>query len=163
MADVLLRRSESRCFPTRAARLWEARTIAEVLVPDESLADIEVLEEAVVLRKISPVKLYQMVKKEKAAQAEGWFPERVKRAIIRLAPESMSTQWGKQWNVHYASSLRRGDTSWNAKTSRIAIADYLVKEFSGEITHCILLDDGAPGTEAEQEDDGLALPQGGAF
>lgn len=125
---------------------WSALKISEVLVPDGTESDIEKLDEAAIPRRggVSPVELYKLIKSEKAATTMGWFPDRVKEAIVKFAPESVRTQngWGNQWGESWQSSLRCGDVMWNDKKSRVPIADYLVKEFNGKITHCIVIDDG---------------------
>lgn len=142
-------------FTDTESPFWEARKIGDVLVPDETVADVEQLGEAVAFRKIDPVKLFRMVDKEKSAKKEGWFPDRAKRAIVKVAPQSLTKSWGEQWSEHYAASLRRGDVIWNAKDSRIPVADYFVKEFSGKVTHCIVLDDGSAGNTNDDGDEGL--------
>lgn len=150
-------------FTDTRSPFWEARKISEVLVPDETPADIEALGEAAAFRKLDPIKLYQMVSKA-GADKVGWFPERAKKAIVKAAPQSMVTNWGQQWNEKYEASLRRGDVNWNAKNSRIPVADYIIKEFSGKITHCIVLDDGSTGdSTVEENDDGLIFQKKDRF
>jgi hypothetical protein len=87
-----------------------------------------------------------MIEKEKAAETMGWFPERVKQAILTHSPNKIVTQnsSANQWNEDMQASLRRGDVIWNGEDCDIAVVDYFVKEFNGKITHCIVLDDNAP-------------------
>lgn len=145
---------------------WKGRKVGDVIVPVGALADIDVLPEAAIPREISPVDLYRMVKKEATATARGWFPERVKRAIVNAAPQTMKTSMGDNWSERYQDSLRRGDVSWNGKEHLIPIVDYLVQEFNGKVTHCILLDDGGVGNTdslGEENDEGLLFKKIGRF
>ena len=144
-------------FTDDESPFWEAKKISEVLVPDDTPADIEQVAEGVSLRKIDPVTLFKMVDKA-SAKDMGWFVERAKRAIVDSAPETLSNSYGgRSWNEEYAKSLRCGDASWNSASARIPITDYFIKEFSGKVTHCILLDNGTSGetTTADGDDAGL--------
>ena len=55
---------------------------------------------------------------------------------------------------------------WNGKKMRIPLADYLVKEFDGKITHVIMLDDGrisdARNLE-DQDNDGMLFKKVGRY
>lgn len=135
---------------------WRARKMSEVLVPDHTPADIDQVAEMVLLRPISPTKLYKLIKNEGAAKTMGWFPERVKRALVKSSPGARDA-YGEQWSERWQASLRRGDVSWDSEEHRINIADHFVKEFSGKITHSIMLDDGTTNQNPfkEEEDKGL--------
>lgn len=146
-------------FTDEESPFWESRKIGEVLVPYRTLANVKKVPECAVTRRINPVDLYKLVEKESSAKAMGWFPDRVKTAIVKIAPQSLhsSPGFGDMWGEEYQASLRRGDVTWNALTSEIPIYDYFVKEFDGRITHCILLDDGSPASPTNDEDDGGLL------
>lgn len=146
---------------------WEARKIGDVLVPDKTPADIEKVSEAVAFRWKTPVELYQMIKKESAAKAAGWYPDRVKQAIVENRTTTIEHQFGRNWNEIYAGSLRRGDVIWNSDELRLPLADYLVQEFDGTITHVIMLDNGSVGnptqTLADPDDASLLYKKIGRY
>lgn len=150
---------------------WESRLTGEVLIPDRAKSNINKLEEAGILRDLSPVDLYGWIKNEKTAKAQGWFPDRVKEAIVKAAPKSARDKWGANWGEEYQASLRRGDVMWDASDSSISVADYLRKEFSGKITHCIILDDNTPRKASsnkaksilDEDDEGLLFRKVGRF
>lgn len=145
-------------WPDADSPFWKALKIGNAIVPLEVDADIDALPEACVPRDISPVDLYKMaVKNEKAAKAMGWFPDRVKKAIVQNADQTIRNQMGDNWGEAYQASLRRGDVSWNGKEHNIPIVDYLVMEFSGKITHVILLDDGGINNPVDDDDDDSML------
>lgn len=118
---------------------WRSRPISDCLVPDDADADIDLLEELVIPRAILPTQLYDRIKNPKAAETRGWNVKATQQAIINAAPAGWRKDWGNNFEK-YQDSLRCGDVMYNAKTSRIFVADYFAKEFDGKITHAILLD-----------------------
>ena len=120
---------------------WDAIKISDVLVPDDTPANIDRLSECVIgPRKMSAVELWK-----KAEKNDKWKKENVQKAILNASPST--SKWGSDWGEEYEGSLRRGDVLWNGKDSQIKLDHYLVKEFSGKITHCTVLTDGS-GEEA---------------
>jgi hypothetical protein len=142
-------------FPDDENWQWQSRKMSEFLVPDGVPSSIKKLPEACYFRKISPVDLFALIEKEESAKAMGWFPARAKRAIVKIAPQALqsttNTMFGEEWSEEYTASLRRGDVMWNAEDAQIRLAGYLIKEFDGRITHCILIDDPALGTGGDEE------------
>lgn len=155
-------------FPDSENWQWQSRKMHEFLVPDDIPSSIKKLPEAVYFRKISPVDLFKLIDKEGAAKTMGWFPDRVKRAIVKVAPQAMGettfgAQYGDDWNENYTASLRRGDVQWNAKTAQIKLSGHLIKEFDGRITHSILIDDPQPTSTADEDVDLLLFQKIGQY
>lgn len=137
---------------------WQARKMSEFLVPDDIPSSIKKLPEGVYFRKISPVDLFKLIDNEKTATDMGWFPMKVKKAIVKVAPQSTKSlsgsMFGAEWSEEWTASLRRGDVLWNDENAQIRLAGYLIKEFDGRITHCILIDD---PLVAETDDEDLLI------
>lgn len=150
-------------FPDDETWQWQTRKMNEFLVPDGVPASIKKLPEACYFRKISPVDLFKLIDKEASSKAMGWFPDRVKRAIIKVAPTATMTgsmgasSFGSEWTEEYTASLRRGDVMWNTEEAQIRLAGYLIKEFDGRVTHCILIDEPVPASPTTIDDEHLLL------
>lgn len=118
---------------------WKSKTMRDFLVRDDADADIDLLEEAAVPRALMPVQLYQLIKNEKVGSSN-WNVEMARAAIINAGPADYTKAFGNNWE-RWQDSIRTGDVAWNNKSHRIMVVDYLNKEFRGQITHCIVLDD----------------------
>lgn len=126
---------------------FEALKIGKLLVPDRTKADIEKLEVCAIPHSYLAHELWRFIKNEKAATSAGWNVEAVKRAIAHASNEKNSDQSGN-WE-RYQTALRNGDLYWGLSQSKtIQVTHLLSREFSGKITHHILLDDGTavPGS-----------------
>lgn len=131
-----------------------------VWVADDAGCDLSELPEMAIPGSFNPVELWKLIQKSKGnsknkdeRDSSGWDVEMAKQAIIAAAPDTMRAGYEDHW-TQYEASLRRGDVQWNNKTAKIKYTDYLVKEFTGKITHCIVLDD-TPGRDDSDEDDFL--------
>ena len=141
---------------------WQTRKLREFLVPDGIPASTKKLPEACYFRSISPVDLYKLIENEKSAKEMGWFPDRVKRTIVKVAGQALQnvngqSLFGSDWNEEYTASLRRGDTCWNTEAAQLKLSGFFVKEFSGKISHCIFIDDPVPTAPGSTEDEHLML------
>lgn len=126
------------------ARDWrfEALKIGKLLVPDRTKADIDKLEVCAIPHSYMAHELWKFIKNEGAAKTAGWNVEAVKKAIANASIQNTSDQSGN-WE-HYQTALRNGDLYWGLSQSKtINIVHLLSREFSGKITHHILLDEGA--------------------
>lgn len=128
---------------------FKARKDESILVADDAMCDLKLLEEMAIPGHFEPVELFKKIDRDQEF-IKNWNIDMAKRAIINAAPEALKSTYGDVWSS-YQASLRRGDVSWNNKASRIFYTDYLVKEFTGKISHCIVLDDAS--TNKGQEDD----------
>lgn len=144
---------------------WEPRKIGDVSVPDRCPSNIKKWTECAIQRVVNPVDLWKLIENEKAAKTMGWFPERVKKALVKAAPVDLrsASGFGDVWSEEYQSSLRRGDIVWSGSTAEILVEDYLAREFDGRITHCIVLSDGGQATPDGKEDEGLLFKKVGRY
>lgn len=146
-------------FPDAEDWQWKSCKLGNFLVPNKTPALIDELPEACYFRRINPVDLYKVITKEGAAD-NGWFVERVKAWIIKKAPERFKqlNSFGQDWNEEWVNSLRRGDVMWNGDSSQLSLTGYLIKEFDGKVSHCLLVDDGQqPDPNSIDKDDDLLL------
>lgn len=144
---------------------WEHVKINHFLVPDETPSNVKKFEECAVFKSWNPVDLWDLIKKESAATM-GWFPERVKRALVHAAPHTLRNQpgFGNQWSEDYESSLRRGDIDWNGSTAQVRTWHYLVREFSGKVSECIVLEDASMAqADTSTEDESLLFKRVGRY
>lgn len=119
---------------------WKAtsRMAGQFLLPDDASADIEDWETAGCPRSYYPTKLWNIVKNEAAATARGWNVKAVKRAIMHAQPETVTSAFGMQWE-RYEQDIRKGATGFDSRSKKIFVADLFQKEFSGQISHFIIL------------------------
>lgn len=139
---------------------WKSRMVGDVLVKDDAEADIDLLDECAIPRTWLPTQLYQLIKNPKSAK--GWNIELARKAIMNAAPRDFRSANQNNWEA-YQDAIRTGDVSWNNKSNRIMIVDYLVKEFDGSITHTIVLDDGTPQTQTLPSKDDFLFQKIGRF
>src|SRR4029077_3952314 len=61
-------------------------------------------------------------------------------------------RFGTGWEF-YEAEMRKGATNWDAKSKRIFVTDLFQKEFTGKISHFIVLqeDEGNVATEPEKD------------
>jgi hypothetical protein len=149
-------------FPDEENWQWQTRKLREFLVPDGIPASTKKLPEACYFREISPVDLYKLVENEEKAKEMGWYPDRVKKAIVKVAGQAITNVagagiFGDSWSEAYSASLRRGDSCWNTESAQIRLSGYFDKEFSGKISHCIFIDDPVPTSPRDLEDESLML------
>lgn len=144
---------------------WEVRKLGDFLVPNRTPSNVKKFAEASIRRIMNPVDLWKLIENEKTAKAMGWFPDRVKKALVKAAPLVLRGQggFGDQWTEEYQASLRRGDFIWNGGTSEILVDDYLGKEFDGKISHTITIADGGQETSDRMEDEGLLFKRIGRY
>lgn len=141
----------------RGPVLWEsnrgwyfkAKKDEAVWVSDDTMCDLELLPEMALPGHYGPIELFRLM--DDAPKNSGWNKEMAKLAIMKAAPKTLRDSYHDQWS-EYQTSLRRGDVSWNNKELRIYYTDYLIKEFDGKITHCIVLDT-TPERKDNQDDD----------
>src|ERR1051326_2341003 len=128
---------------------FKAKREDSVWVSDNASCDLDEVSEMAVPGHFEPVQLWKMV--ENAPDDSGWEKKMAKKAIMKAAPKTLKDTYHDAWG-QYEASLRRGDVYWSNKAARIYYTDYFVKEFSGKITHCIVLDK-KPDEDGDEEDD----------
>jgi hypothetical protein len=124
-------------WPKKRGWHFEAKRDDSVWVADNADCDLDHLEEMAIPGHFNPVELWKLV--DNAPDDSGWDKKMVKQAIRKAAPKTFKDTYHNAWS-QYEASLRRGDTLWNNKAARIYYTGYYVKEFSGKITYCIVLD-----------------------
>lgn len=127
------------------ARDWrfQALKIGKLLVPDRTKADIEKLEVCAIPHSYMAHELWQFIKNEDAAKTAGWNIEAVKKAIVSASTKNTTDRTGTGSWDYYQTALRNGDLYWGISQSKtIQVVHLLSREFSGKITHHIILDEG---------------------
>lgn len=130
-----------------------SRMAGQLLIPDDHSADIEDWETVGCPRSYYPTKLWNLVKKESSAEARGWNVKAVKRAIMNAQPDDVRNSHGNSWE-RYEQDIRKGSSGFDARSKKIFVADLFQKEFTGRVSHFILLKtDDAPAEEDAEKDD----------
>lgn len=131
-----------------------SRMAGQILLPDDASAEIEDWDTAGCARSYLPTKLWNIVKNESAATARGWNVPAVKRAIMNAATESLQKMHGTTWE-YYEAEMRKGATGYDAKSKRVFVADLFQREFSGKVSHFIVLreDEGKSPADTDKPDD----------
>jgi hypothetical protein len=130
------------------AKDWRSTSCmaGELLVPDNSSADVEEWETAARPKSYTPSDLWEKIKNESAATSAGWQVEATKNAIMRAAPEALQKAYGNTWES-YEAEIRKGSIAYNNRSKRIEALVLYQKEFTGKISHFIVLNDGLNTTD----------------
>lgn len=125
------------------ARDWrsESRMAGQILVPDDASADVEEWETCAIPRSYLPSDLWMEIKDESAATAAKWNVPAVKEAIMKAAPDSLQERFGSTWE-YYEGEIRKGSAGYDNKSKRIFVVDLFQKEFTGKISHFIVVQSG---------------------
>lgn len=119
----------------------KSRMAGQILLPDDASADVEEWETAAIPRSYSPSELWKEIRNEATATAAKWNVPYCKQAIMRAAPDDLQKTLGNTWE-HWEAEIRKGAVGFDNKSKRIFVADVLQKEFTGRISHMIILDTG---------------------
>jgi len=141
---------------------FKAKRDDSVWVSDNTHCDLDELPEMAIPDYFEPVELFKLIDTldPDVAKNNGWDVEMAKKAIIKAAPRTLKDTYHGYW-TQYQASLRRGDAQWWNKAARIYYKHYLIKEFTGKITHCMVLDS-TPDTD-EGDEDGFLYKKIGKF
>lgn len=122
------------------SREWrsESRMAGQILVPDDASADVEEWETAAIPRSYLPSDLWQEIKNESSATAAKWNVPAAKKAIMEAAPDTMQKTFGNTWE-YYENEIRKGSAGYDNKSKRIFVTDLFQKEFTGKISHLIVV------------------------
>src|SRR5262249_42358590 len=101
---------------------WRSRSTkpGQVLVPDDTPANLDDLETAATPRSMMPGELYRLIKDEKAAKTQGWIVDTCKEAIVEAAPQEPNQTRNWEW---CQEQIRKGDVTYNARSKRIFVVD----------------------------------------
>lgn len=156
------------------AKDWRSTSCmaGELLVPENASADVEEWETAARPKSYSPSELWRKIKKESAAETAGWQIKATQKAIMQAAPEDMQKRFGGVWES-YEAEIRKGSSNYDNQSKRIQALVLYQKEFTGKISHFILLDsgvitaneaqDGTNTAEKEKENIGFLFRKIGRF
>ncbi len=108
----------------------------DILVPDDTEADVEAFESMAVQRSYKVGELHKYIKNEAAAKARGWNVEAVKASITKAAP------MGKDGNpmgwAEAQQQLRNNDLMFGATCSTVKCAHILYREQDGSVTRVVI-------------------------
>lgn len=143
------------------ARDWRSKSkmAGQILVPDDASADVEEWETAGVPRSYLPSELWRKIQDESVASAAKWNVPAVKKAIMNAATEETRKAFGDTWES-YEAEIRKGSADFDNKSKRIFAVALFQKEFTGKISHFIVLDTGVAnepnettGTDQKADED----------
>lgn len=120
----------------------ESRMAGQILLPDDASADVEEWETAAIPRSYLPSDLWKLIQNEGAATAAKWNVPEVKKAIMDAAPGDMQKVGARSWE-YYEGEIRKGSAGFDNRSKRIFVVDLFQKEFTGKISHFIILQSGA--------------------
>ncbi len=146
---------------------WHSEAVKsrKVLVPQETKANVEELELAVILHSYRADELDNFIKKGAAADetGDGWQVPLCKQAIIDSAMREMRQEWGIENYDLYQRAIRTGDLFYGIhRSDRIYVASVFVKEFGGKVSHYMITDQNL-GQEPLSIGDNLAEETGYLF
>lgn len=110
----------------------------DLLVPEYAKSDITKWEEMVVLMDYAPHQLYDRIVDPSAAGKMGWNVPATRKAIINAHPVDQNEATNRSWEW-YQTRLKTQSFHYSAESNAIQTAHYYIKEFSGKITHSIVL------------------------
>jgi len=124
---------------------WRARFVqcGMLYVPEFAKSSTEEWEESALRLYYSPTDLYQRIRFEPAATANGWDVEAVKRAIINAYPRAKNESKYRNWEFHQ-QELKNSSYYYSTQSSAIHVGHYFFREFpkeeeeKGRITHVIV-------------------------
>src|SRR5215469_1814443 len=151
---------------------WRSEAVKsrKVLVPQETKANVEQLELAVVLHSYRADELEGYISKagEKDEDYNGWNAPLCRQAIIDCALREMRQEWGIENYDLYQRAIRTGDLFYGIhRSDRIYVASLFIKEFGGKVSHYILTDQvlgiGEEAYEKQEEEKGYLYKKKGKF
>lgn len=117
----------------------EAIKVGRVLVPYRTKASVDKLEMAAVLHTYRGDQLYDLIKNEKAAKAQGWEPSLVKDEIKSAHNRDWWSSGATNRWEDYQRAYRTGDMFHGmGQSEEIHVASLFIREFSGKISHYIV-------------------------
>lgn len=127
----------------------QAAKARKVLVPQETFANVEELEMAVILHSYRADELDSFISKEDAATSQGWDVQLTKEAIIDASLREMRQEWGIENYDLYQRAIRTGDLFYGIhRSTRIYVASMFIKEFGGKVSHYMITDSASGSSEA---------------
>ena len=124
---------------------WQSEAIKcrKVLVPQETIADVDKLEMCAVLHSYRADELESFLRKGGTddPSGDGWNIPLCKQAIIDCAYREMRQEYGIENYDLYQRAIRTGDLYYGIhRSDRIYVASMFVKEFGGKVSHYMITD-----------------------
>lgn len=124
---------------------WRCKAIKakDLLVPDGTKSNTGEWTVAVIRAAYQVHELYNFIRDEEAAKANGWDVAAVKRDIINASPEDYNHSQEHSWEWHQ-QQIRNNDLAFSARCDVIKVDHVFYREFpteehpKGAISHCIV-------------------------
>jgi hypothetical protein len=135
---------------------FKAARAGSFLVPDETLSTMDDLDLIAIRHNYKVHELFKYVEDketEKKSKAAGWDTKQIKELIIEAVNKGSNTdKWSLgTWESHQ-QMMKDNDLEYTYSVSqRIPIANILVKEFDGKISHFIISEDKEQTNEKDGE------------
>lgn len=131
---------------------WQPDVVqhSQVLVPDDTNCTVDDDVDIIVVREKYPlVKLWEFIRDARSATAAGWNREQVLHEMYAATPEyqTRSQMNDSDFYEWYQQRIRDNDISESVRSSKVAAAHLLVREFDGSITHSIIGERAVPQLE----------------
>ena len=142
-------------FETTQDWKFKVGRLGNIKIPDGTPVDEDEIELMCIEQDMSPSDLYKIISKP-AAEQRGWKPDACKRAILAYANKESSNKYDN-WET-LQQSIKNNDLyfSCGPGAQRVPVVHYIIKEFDGNYTHCIgLQDETLPGNGQAPESEWL--------
>lgn len=120
---------------------WQVAKLGDFFFPRHTQADPGALELAAAVQKYRPSQLFAFIKNEEAAKSLGWDIKAVKDVLIKAHTTSVSQNINNSDWESVQEYLKNNDTLFDVQHPEISVGHVWAKEFSGQWSHYMFLDD----------------------
>lgn len=124
-------------YPDDCDFRFAAARNGEVFVPARSSCDTTKLPLAVLTEVVDVVALYDSIERQSAEDA-GWRTEAVKKAIVECCNGNVDIKDRQNWD-YWQTQIRHNQWYYSTVAPAVKLAHVFVKEFSGSISHYIVV------------------------
>lgn len=117
---------------------WRSTGLGDVLVPRQTKASEQDIDVACARRSMLVTELYQQIEEEDKAAELGWNVGEVKKALKNA---SAGTTNFNDWE-DLQKEIKNNDLQTGAKSAKVHVVHFWVKEYDNTVTHLISLKDG---------------------